>query len=54
LGSLLLVFNGAMNHPNQLLLRYFHYRLDLLCCKCKLNQKFCQTWVQLASQPVIF
>jgi hypothetical protein len=50
-----LVFNGAMNHPNQ---NYYYailviIALDLLCCKCKLN-RFCQTWVQLASQPVIF
>jgi hypothetical protein len=43
-GKLTFSFNGAMNHESELLLRYFsHYRLDLLCCKCKLNQKFCQT-----------
>jgi hypothetical protein len=43
-----------MNHPNQ---NYYYAILVIISicyAKCKLNQKFCQTWVQLASQPVIF
>jgi hypothetical protein len=43
LGSLLLVFNGAMNHPNQ---NYYYAILVIIAsicyAKCKLNQ-FCQT-----------
>jgi hypothetical protein len=42
-----------MNHPNQ---NYYYAILVIIASICYAvnKQKFCQTWVQLASQPVIF
>jgi hypothetical protein len=49
-------FQCAMNHPNQ---NYYYAILVIIASICyavnvNLIKSFCQTWVQLASQPVIF